>query len=90
MNSTHRIALEGKGGRRAHVLALVSLLACLTFYTVAVLRVDFHRTRLLDLDPTPDAVEYFAGAMSLYHGDGAAPVWTAVAGRAQPSSWSFY
>jgi 4-amino-4-deoxy-L-arabinose transferase-like glycosyltransferase len=61
-----RPRLEGSRKRRPYLLALVSLLVCLAFYTLAVLRVDFRKTQLLDLDPTPDAVEYFAGAVSLY------------------------
>ena len=63
-----RPRLEGSRKRRPYLLALVSLLVCLAFYTLAVLRVDFRTTQLLDLDPTPDAVEYFAGAVSLYQG----------------------
>ena len=37
----------------------------LTFYYFAVLRVDYHKTMLLDLAPHPDASEYFAQAKSL-------------------------
>src|SRR6266481_3322103 len=41
------------------------LLAGLTFYYVAVLRVDYSQTVLLDLAPHPDATEYFAQAQGL-------------------------
>jgi hypothetical protein len=40
-------------------------LCALTFYYFAVLRVDYHKTTLLDLAPHPDATEYFAQAKSL-------------------------
>src|SRR6266496_3861330 len=40
-------------------------LCALTFYYFAVLRVDYHKTMLLDLAPHPDATEYFAQAKSL-------------------------
>jgi hypothetical protein len=44
----------------------VSLLLCaLTFYYFAVIRIDFHKTTLLDLGPYPDAVEYFAQAKAM-------------------------
>jgi hypothetical protein len=41
------------------------LLAGLTFYYFAVLRVDYSKTVLLDLAPHPDATEYFAQAQGL-------------------------
>jgi hypothetical protein len=44
-------------------------LCALTFYYFAVLRVDYHKTTLLDLAPHPDATEYLAQAKSL-RGDG--------------------
>jgi hypothetical protein len=37
----------------------------LLFYYDAVLRIEFTRTNLLDLNPYPDAVEYFAQANSI-------------------------
>jgi hypothetical protein len=37
----------------------------LLFYWAAVLRIDFKRTDFLDLNPYPDAVEYFAQANSI-------------------------
>ena len=41
-------------------------LCALTFYYFAVLRIDYTKTTLLDLDPYPDATEYFAQAKALY------------------------
>ena len=41
------------------------LLCALTFYYFAVLRIDYHKTALLDLGPYPDAVEYFAQAKAM-------------------------
>jgi len=41
------------------------LLCALTFYYFAVLRVDYSKTALLDLDPRTDATEYFAQAKAL-------------------------
>ncbi len=40
----------------------------LLFYYDAVLRIEFTRTNLLDLNPYPDAVEYFAQANSILKG----------------------
>jgi hypothetical protein len=40
-------------------------LCALTFYYLAVLRVDYSKTALLDLGPHPDATEYFAQAKAL-------------------------
>lgn len=37
----------------------------LLFYYAAVLRIEFNRTDFLDLNPYPDAVEYFAQANSI-------------------------
>jgi hypothetical protein len=51
------------------VIGLLLLLCALTFYYFAVLRIDYSKTRLLDLDPHPDASEYFAQAQAL-HRDG--------------------
>src|SRR5205814_2867607 len=50
--------------RRASA-GLLLFLCALVFYYFAVLRIDFHKTAFLDLDPYPDAVEYFAQANSL-------------------------
>ncbi len=44
---------------------LLLLLAALTFYYFAVLRIDYSKTTLLDLAPHPDATEYFAQAKAL-------------------------
>jgi hypothetical protein len=49
------------------LLGLVLLLCALIFYYLAVLRIDYARTTLLDLSPYPDAVEYFAQAKALRH-----------------------
>jgi hypothetical protein len=48
------------------LLAGAILLFCaLTFYYFAVLRIDYAKTSLLDLPPSPDAPEYFAQAKAL-------------------------
>ncbi len=47
------------------LVGVLLLLCALTFYYFAVLRVDYHKTMLLDLAPHPDATEYFAQAKSL-------------------------
>jgi hypothetical protein len=48
------------------LLSSVLLLLCaLTFYYFVVLRFDYSKTSLLNLDPQPDASEYFAQARSL-------------------------
>ena len=44
---------------------ILLLLAALTFYYFAVLRIDYSKTMLLDLGPHPDATEYFAQAQAL-------------------------
>jgi len=41
------------------------LLCALTFYYFAVLKIDYHKTMLLDLCPYPDAIEYFAQAKAM-------------------------
>jgi hypothetical protein len=41
------------------------LLCALTFYYFAVLRIDYRKTKLLDLGPHPDATEYFAQAKAM-------------------------
>jgi len=46
-------------------IGIFLFLCALTFYYFAVLRVDYHKTMLLDLAPHPDATEYFAQAKSL-------------------------
>ena len=53
-----RFSLHVATGIFCFVLALL-------FYWGAVLRIDFKRTDFLDLDPYPDAVEYFAQANSI-------------------------
>jgi hypothetical protein len=47
------------------LVGVLLLLCALTFYYSAVLRVDYYNTMLLDLDPHPDATEYFAQAKAL-------------------------
>jgi hypothetical protein len=44
------------------------LLCALIFYYLAVLRLDYQKTKLLDLAPYPDAVEYFAQAKAMLKG----------------------
>jgi len=44
------------------------LLCALTFYYFAVLRIDYHKTAVLDLGPGPDAMEYFAQAKAMLYG----------------------
>jgi Dolichyl-phosphate-mannose-protein mannosyltransferase len=44
---------------------LILLSCALTFYYFAVLRIDYAKTSLLDLAPSPDAPEYFAQAKAL-------------------------
>src|SRR6266536_4047617 len=45
--------------------AIFCFVLALLFYWDAVLRIDFERTDFLDLNPYPDAVEYFAQANSI-------------------------
>ena len=45
--------------------AIFCFVLALLFYWDAVLRIDFKRTDFLDLNPYPDAVEYFAQANSI-------------------------
>src|SRR5881398_2748203 len=40
-------------------------LCALTFYSFAVLKIDYRKTALLDLGPHPDATEYFAQGRAL-------------------------
>jgi hypothetical protein len=47
------------------VAGLLFLLCALTFYYLAVLRIDYRKTTLLNLGPHPDATEYFAQAKAL-------------------------
>jgi hypothetical protein len=55
---SRRFSLPVATGILCFVLALL-------FYWGAVLRIDFKRTDFLDLNPYPDAVEYFAQANSI-------------------------
>ena len=55
---SRRFSLHAATGIFCFVLALL-------FYWGAVLRIDFKRTDFLDLNPYPDAVEYFAQAKSI-------------------------
>ena len=54
----HRFSLQVATGTLCIILALL-------FYYGAVLRIELKHTDLLDLDPYPDAVEYFAQANSI-------------------------
>jgi hypothetical protein len=54
----HRFSLQVATGTLCFILALL-------FYYGAVLRIELKHTDLLDLDPYPDAVEYFAQANSI-------------------------
>ena len=55
-----------KGFTAESFFAGALLLFCaLTFYYFSVLRIDYHKTALLDLGPYPDAAEYFAQAKAL-------------------------
>ncbi|HEY3659993.1 MAG TPA: hypothetical protein VGK91_02065 [Candidatus Udaeobacter sp.] len=47
------------------VIGTLCLVLALLFYYGTVLRIDFKRTDFLDLNPYPDAVEYFAQANSI-------------------------
>jgi hypothetical protein len=47
------------------VTGILCLVLGLLFYWGAVLRIDFKRTDFFDLNPYPDAVEYFAQAKSI-------------------------
>jgi len=46
-------------------IGILCFVLALLFYYGAVLRIDFKRTDFLDLNPYPDAVEYFAQAKSI-------------------------
>lgn len=56
---------SSSAGTGAWIGAGVALFLSIVFYYFAVLRIDYHRTGLLDLDPQPDAVEYFAQAEAI-------------------------
>jgi len=56
------------GSRRSSLpvaTGIFCFVLALLFYWGAVLRIDFKRTDFLDLNPYPDAVEYFAQANSI-------------------------
>jgi hypothetical protein len=50
---------------RSFFAGLILVFCALTFYYFAVLRIDYAKTSLLDLSPSPDAPEYFAQAKAL-------------------------
>jgi hypothetical protein len=52
------------------LIGILLLFCALLFYYFAVLKIDYQRTRLLDLGPRPDAPEYFAQAKAMLHGEG--------------------
>src|SRR4029077_11481528 len=62
LNQTMSLAKFAKG---QFLLGALLLLCALAFYYVAVLRIDYSNTVLLDLAPHPDATEYFAQAQAL-------------------------
>src|ERR1044071_7246935 len=55
----------GKFATAQFLVGVLLFLCALTFYYFAVLRIDYRKTRLLDLAPYPDATEYFAQAKAL-------------------------
>jgi hypothetical protein len=69
METSHAILTEGTSVRRfvtaPSLFGALLLLCALTFYYFAVLRIDYSKTKLLDLGPYPDATEYFAQAKAL-------------------------
>ncbi|MGC2625581.1 MAG: hypothetical protein WA269_01990 [Candidatus Udaeobacter sp.] len=50
-------------------IGILCLVVALLFYYGTVLRIEFKRTDFLDLNPYPDAVEYFAQANSILKED---------------------
>jgi len=66
---TETISRSSATGSRRFSLQVATCIFCfvlaLLFYWGAVLRIDFKRTEFLDLNPYPDAVEYFAQANSI-------------------------
>jgi len=54
-----------KFAKEQFLLGALLLLCALAFYYVAVLRIDYSNTVLLDLAPHPDATEYFAQTQAL-------------------------
>jgi hypothetical protein len=50
---------------RSFFAGAILLFCALIFYHFAVLRIDYAKTSLLDLPPSPDAPEYFAQAKAL-------------------------
>jgi hypothetical protein len=56
---------RGNFGTAPFLIGILLLLCALTFYYFAVLKVDYSKTALLDLGPSPDATEYFAQAKAL-------------------------
>ena len=58
-------ASEGKSAAGSFYAGALLLLCALAFYYLAVLRIDYQKTALLDLRPYPDATEYFAQAKAL-------------------------
>src|SRR5438270_11747013 len=49
----------------ALVIGITLTICALIFYYFSVLRIDYYKTALLNLDPHPDADEYFAQARAL-------------------------
>jgi len=63
-----KIVLLTKFTTAPFLFGILLLLGASTFYSFAVLRVDYSRTELLNLRPRPDATEYFAQAEAMLHG----------------------
>jgi hypothetical protein len=64
--------MEGSEGRFAtgsFFAGMLLLLCALAFYYLAVLKIDYQKTALLDLSPRPDPTEYFAQAKALLKGE---------------------
>jgi hypothetical protein len=59
------LSLTVPRARRVLILAIILHLCALTFYWFAVLRIDYEKTALLDLNPYPDAAEYFGQAQAM-------------------------
>lgn len=56
-------------GRMKQAVSWFSVTVAALFYLVSVLRLDIAETSLLDLDPRPDAAEYFAVGRSMAQGE---------------------
>jgi len=64
--SNPKTILVGKLADAPFSVSLLLLFCALMYYHLAVLKIDYRRTSLLDLRPHPDAIGYFAQARSLF------------------------